>query len=100
MNVTLSFYECRFSGWDTNEVIVTHNPYAMQKNLFELFALTGGGDKKISGVSTCTITRTKSPGETFTIFYLVGTSTIYNVWCREGGEPLVTSEVPSLHLRV
>ena len=44
MNGTQSFYEYRFSG---GEVVVGKLiPYLMQKNLFELFALTGGGDAK------------------------------------------------------
>ena len=41
---TLSFYECWFSGGDTQTL-----PYAKE---FELFALTGSVDTKISGVST------------------------------------------------
>ena len=46
MNNILSFYEYRFSG----EVVGNLKPYLMQKNLFELFALTGSGDAKTLGV--------------------------------------------------
>ena len=42
INRTLSFHECR-----------PPKPYLMQKNLFELFSLTGGGDAKASGTSAC-----------------------------------------------
>ena len=37
MTGTLSFYECRLNG-------VTLKPYLLQSNLFERFALRGGGD--------------------------------------------------------
>ena len=54
MNGTLSFYECRFSGGGYQEVFGTLKPYLMQKNLLELFTLTGGGDAKTLGASTGT----------------------------------------------
>ena len=46
--------------------------YSMQKNLFELYALTDSGDAKTSGISTCTQAlallpsspASESPGET------------------------------------
>ena len=59
MNGTLSFYECRFSVGDIKL-------YHMQKNCFEIFALTGN---KLSGES-----RPKS--------YHCGTFTTFN--CSSG----------------
>ena len=41
MNATFSFYECR---WEYHEVVGTFKLYLVQKNLFELFALTGDRD--------------------------------------------------------
>ena len=43
-----SFYECKFSAGDTMKCGDT-KPYHIQKNLFELFALTGGEDTKDFG---------------------------------------------------
>ena len=51
MNGTLSLYECKLNGADTQGGGVL-KPYLMQKSLFELFELTGGGSTKISGTST------------------------------------------------
>ena len=47
MNGTLPFYECRLTGGDTMRGVGTLKPYLMQKNLFELFALTGRGIQKL-----------------------------------------------------
>ena len=35
--------------WEYHEGVETLKPYHIQKNLFELFALTGGGKAKTSG---------------------------------------------------
>ena len=58
MNGTLPFFKCRFTGGDTMRGVGTLKPYLMQKNLFELFALTGSGDTKTLGTNTCTISCT------------------------------------------
>ena len=51
MNDTLSLYECKLNGADTQGGGAL-KPYLMQKSLFELFELTGGEGTKISGTST------------------------------------------------
>ena len=50
--------EVQVQWWRHREVVETLKPYLIQKNLFEIFALTGGGDTKTSGMSTHPITHT------------------------------------------
>ena len=50
-------------------MVGTLKPYLMPKNLFELFALIGGGDTQTSGMSNRIITPGSS-GETFTDLFL------------------------------
>ena len=52
------FYECR---WGCHETVRILEPYLMQKNLFELFALTGSSDVNILG--TCTCNQVRAPNE-------------------------------------
>ena len=73
-----AFYECRFSSGDTNEVVGTLKPCLMQRNLFDLFAITGGRTTSNLGTSTCTINHAKL--------------SLFLIWlvlqCRKGKEPL------------
>ena len=46
MNGTLSFYEDRLSGGDTQELVETLEPYLLVSVSFELFVLRGGGGTK------------------------------------------------------
>ena len=50
----LSFYECRLSGGDNQEVVDVLKPYLLQSNLFKLFALRGGRDTDTSSLSPLT----------------------------------------------
>ena len=51
--------------WGYHEVAGTLRPYLMQKNLFELFALTGNGAQKLLVRALAP----EPPGETFTIYF-------------------------------
>ena len=55
-NGSSSFYGCRLSSGDT-QLVETLKPYLLLLNLFEPFALRGGGDAKIS--SSCPRARRK-----------------------------------------
>ena len=44
-----------FHSMNEGSVVGTLKSYLMQRNLFELFALIGGGNAKTSGVSVCTL---------------------------------------------
>ena len=50
--------EVQVQWWRYHEVVETLKPYLIQKNLFEILALTGGGDRKTSDMSTHAITHT------------------------------------------
>ena len=53
MNGALSLNKCRYSGGDTMRWWGTQTlPYEKE---FKLFAVTGGGDAKPVGASTCVI---------------------------------------------
>ena len=73
MNGTLSFYEYRFSGVDTQEVVGTLKHYLLKSNLFELFALRGGGAHSQHLPRTLCALRllvsNEPPSETFITYY-------------------------------
>ena len=56
-------------------MVITFKPYLMQKNLFKLFALTGGRDAKLwakylyLGTSAHAIARAEPPGDTFADYF-------------------------------
>ena len=57
----LSFYECRLSGGDNQEVVDVLKPCLLQSNLFKLFALRGGRDANTSSLSPLTYSHLLMP---------------------------------------
>ena len=51
--------------WEYHEVVGTLKPYLMQNNLFELIALTVGGNARV----VAPLPTTETPGETFTNYF-------------------------------
>ena len=54
--------------WGYHELVGILNPYLMQNNLFEIFALTGARNAKIRAQVIVPSFAPESPGATFTIF--------------------------------
>ena len=89
-NVTLSFYECRFSSWDTMRWWGYSNHTLCKRIDLNFFALTCNGDARTSSRCDCAIAHTRATWWNFhyclfiNYLYVFQALSLLFTWCEHG----------------